>query len=183
MPELAVGWHGTTIAGALRRQAAAHADARGAFSELWRDTWTAPFGGERFVQANLSRSRPGVLRGLHAHVRQVDLWTVVDGTGLAALVDLRGLVAGSDGRPPHQLLELEPGDQLYIPRLVAHGFYARSELALVYLVSNEYDGTDELGFAWDDPEVGVAWPDRAPILSERDRANPPLRELIATLRA
>jgi dTDP-4-dehydrorhamnose 3,5-epimerase len=50
-------------------------------------------------------------------------------------------------------------------------------------VTNEYDGTDELGFAWDDPDAAVAWPEREPILSDRDRANPPLADLVARLRA
>jgi len=72
---------------------------------------------------------------------------------------------------------------------VAHGFLALEPLELVYLVTNEFDGTDELGFAWDDQLAGVPWPavpgtpDGRPILSERDRSNPPLRELVARLRA
>jgi dTDP-4-dehydrorhamnose 3,5-epimerase len=59
---------------------------------------------------------------------------------------------------------------------------------MLYLVTNEYDGADELGFAWDDPAVGVPWPavdatpDGRPILSERDQTNPPLAELVARLR-
>jgi dTDP-4-dehydrorhamnose 3,5-epimerase len=59
---------------------------------------------------------------------------------------------------------------------------------MLYLVTNEYDGADELGFAWDDPAVGVPWPpvsgtsDGRPILSERDQSNPPLAELVARLR-
>ena len=65
----------------------------------------------------------------------------------------------------------------------------RGPLDLVYLVTNEYDGSDELGFAWDDPAVDVPWPnvegtpDGRPILSGRDGANPPLAELAARLRA
>ena len=61
-------------------------------------------------------------------------------------------------------------------------------LELIYLVTNEYDGSDELGFAWDDPTAAVPWPpvpatpDGRPILSERDRTNPTLPELVARLR-
>ncbi|HLO36570.1 MAG TPA: dTDP-4-dehydrorhamnose 3,5-epimerase family protein, partial [Candidatus Deferrimicrobium sp.] len=68
-------------------------------------------------------------------------------------------------------------------------FLALEPIELVYLVTNEYDGSDELGFAWDDPAVGVAWPpiaatpDGRPILSDRDRSNPSLAELVASLRA
>ena len=59
----------------------------------------------------------------------------------------------------------------------------------IYLVTNTYDGSDELGFAWDDPAVGVDWPTLAgtpggrPVTSERDAANPPLAELVVRLRA
>jgi dTDP-4-dehydrorhamnose 3,5-epimerase len=75
-----------------------------------------------------------------------------------------------------------------IPTGVAHGFLALDDLELVYLVTNEYDGTDELGFAWDDPSAAVPWPtvpgtpDGRPILSDRDRSNPTLHELVASLR-
>ena len=75
-----------------------------------------------------------------------------------------------------------------IPAGVAHGFLALVPLELLYLVTNEYNGSDELGFAWDDPDVGVPWPalsmtrDGRPILSERDGSNPPLAELVARLR-
>jgi dTDP-4-dehydrorhamnose 3,5-epimerase len=51
----------------------------------------------------------------------------------------------------------------------------------VYLVSNEYDGSDELGFAWDDPDAAIPWPNAPAIMSERDRSNPPLRDVIAGL--
>jgi dTDP-4-dehydrorhamnose 3,5-epimerase-like enzyme len=72
---------------------------------------------------------------------------------------------------------------------VAHGFLALEALTLVYLVTAEYDDTDELGFAWDDPLAGVPWPavpgqaDGRPILSGRDRSNPSLAHLVERLRA
>jgi len=75
-----------------------------------------------------------------------------------------------------------------IPTGVAHGFLALEPLSLLYLVTNEYDGSDELGFAWDDPAVGVPWPavpgtpDGRPTLSDRDRSNPTLLELVERLR-
>jgi len=71
---------------------------------------------------------------------------------------------------------------------VAHGFLALEALELVYLVSNEYDGSDEHGFAWDDPAAAVPWPpvpgppDGRPILSDRDHSNASLAELVARLR-
>jgi dTDP-4-dehydrorhamnose 3,5-epimerase len=60
---------------------------------------------------------------------------------------------------------------------VAHGFYAHDQVVMTYLVTNEYDGADELGVAWDDPDLGIAWPETSPILSDRDLANPRLRDL------
>lgn len=74
-----------------------------------------------------------------------------------------------------------------IPVGVAHGFLALTDLTLMYLVTNEYDGSDELGFRWDDSWAGVPWPtvasspDGRPILSERDQKNPSLRTLLETL--
>jgi len=173
-----------------------HADVRGSFRELWRassfgplDTASTGMPGASFVQANLSTSAVGVLRGLHLHRRQLDYWVVVSGRAFVALVDVRPLVAGTGPAALVETRELGPDEWVRIPAGVAHGFLALEPLALLYLVTNEYDGTDELGFAWDDPAVAVRWPtlsataDGRPILSERDGANPPLRELVVRLRA
>ncbi|MDP8904239.1 MAG: dTDP-4-dehydrorhamnose 3,5-epimerase family protein [Chloroflexota bacterium] len=159
-----------------------HDDERGSFGELWRASWLEQLAaGAEMRQANLSRSRAEVLRGLHMHLRQADLWIVVEGHPFVALVDVRPLLEGTGGSRP-ETIDAAPGDVFYLPERVAHGFYARDPIALVYLVSNEYDSTDELSFAWNDPEAGVSWPTRQPILSERDQANPSLRELVATMR-
>jgi dTDP-4-dehydrorhamnose 3,5-epimerase len=173
-----------------------HADARGAFRELWRastfgdlrpeETGSPPGATPRFVQANLSSSAAGVLRGLHYHRRQLDYWVVAAGRAFVALVDVRPLIARS-GPPVVETRELRADQSVVIPTGVAHGFLALERLELLYLVTNEYDGSDELGFAWDDPAVGVPWPrlastpDGRPILSDRDRSNPPLEELVARL--
>ena len=175
-----------------------HGDARGSFRELWRasafPTLTAadtgaPAGSEpRFVQANLSTSAAGVLRGLHYHRRQLDYWIVATGRALVALVDVRPLLDGSGDRALVETRELAADDWVVIPAGVAHGFLALEPLELLYLVTNEFDGSDELGFSWDDPAVGVPWPpvpgspDGRPILSDRDRSNPSLAELVASLR-
>jgi len=169
-------------------------DQRGSFRELWRVSRQPPLTPDlaglpdaRFVQANLSASAPGVLRGLHYHRRQLDYWVVVSGTALVALVDVRPVVAGH-GPAVVETRRLTADETVVIPTGVAHGFLALEPLELLYLVTNEYDGTDELGFAWDDPAVGVPWPalaitpDGLPILSERDRSNPTLADLVARLR-
>ena len=175
-----------------------HADSRGSFRELWRASafpaltsaeTGAPEGSEpRFVQANLSTSSRGVLRGLHYHRRQLDYWVVASGRALVALVDVRPVLIGLGGRPIVETHELPTDDWVIIPAGVAHGFLALEPLDMLYLVTNEFDGADELGFAWDDPDVGVPWPaiegtpDDRPILSDRDRSNPSLAELVASLR-
>jgi dTDP-4-dehydrorhamnose 3,5-epimerase len=171
------------------------ADSRGSFAEVWR---ASAFGviserdaglpDSRFVQANLSRSARGVLRGLHYHRRQLDYWTVLEGRALVALVDVRPVIADARAAAIVETRELGEMENVAIPSGVAHGFLALEPLALLYLVTNEYDGSDELGFAWDDPEVGVPWPeisgtpDGRPILSDRDRSNPALRQLVESLR-
>jgi dTDP-4-dehydrorhamnose 3,5-epimerase len=188
---------------------ARHADERGSFRELWRAGWFAgstetggstaiglPAGpGEtatpepRFMQANLSTSAAGVLRGLHLHRRQLDYWVVADGRAWVALIDARPLLDGSGERPIVETRELAADSTVTIPAGVAHGFLALEALQLVYLVTAEYDGTDELGFAWDDPLAAVPWPDvpgqagRRPILSGRDRSNPSLTCLVERLRS
>ena len=162
-----------------------HADQRGSFRELWR---AGDFPDEPFVQANLSTSAAGVLRGLHLHQRQDDLWIVAEGRAFVALVDLRPMLDGTGSAPRIETRELGANEWVVIPTGIAHGFLALDPLQLIYLVTNEYDGSDELGFAWDDPAVAVDWPslagtpDGRPILSERDRANPPLADLLARMR-
>ena len=180
-----------------------HADDRGAFRELWRHSvfgeldpvTTGPTADvaagrpPRFVQVNLSDSAPGVLRGLHLHRRQLDYWIVSAGRAFVALVDVRPMLAGAP-RPLVETRTLEADEWVVIPTGVAHGFLALERLAMLYLVTNEYDGSDELGFAWDDSTAGVPWPfgpglptaDGRPILSERDRTNPALVDLVTRLR-
>lgn len=173
-----------------------HADIRGSFRELWRasafgdlDDAAAGLPDAAFVQANLSTSAIGVLRGLHFHRRQLDHWIVAAGRALVALVDVRPLVADPSARPIVETRELGADGTVTIPAGVAHGFLALEPLELVYLVTNEFDGSDELGFAWDDPTAAVPWPpvpgtaDGRPILSTRDQSNPALLELVAHLRA
>jgi dTDP-4-dehydrorhamnose 3,5-epimerase-like enzyme len=129
-----------------------------------------------------------VLRGLHLHRRQLDHWVVARGRAFVALVDVRPMLAGA---PTSRVETRELGEDEWvdIPTGVAHGFLALEPLQLVYLVTNPYDGSDELGFAWDDPVAAVPWPpvrasaDGRPILSDRDRSNPTLEALVERLRS
>jgi dTDP-4-dehydrorhamnose 3,5-epimerase len=155
---------------------------------VWRASTLGSAASEPFVQANLSISEPGVLRGLHYHQRQLDYWVVASGRAFVALVDVRPLLAGGGDRPVVESNVLAADEAVVIPAGVGHGFLALERLELLYLVTNEYDGSDELGFAWDDPMLGVAWPpvdgvvSGLAILSERDRNNPTLAELLGSRR-
>ncbi len=177
-------WTQTPLPGVLVRRVPVHPDERGSFSELWRADWfdeLPPGTAAPMRQANLSRSVPRVLRGLHLHRRQADFWIVAEGSAFVALVDIRPMLAGTGGPAVHTI-EASAGTAIYLPEGVAHGFYARDGLTLVYLVTNEYDGTDELGFAFNDPEVGVPWPDPDPVVSARDRSEGTLARLVERLK-
>ena len=139
-------------------------DARGHFVELMRVREV----GAAFAQSNHSRSRQGVLRGLHYHRRQDDLWYFVSGEAQVVLVDLR--------HPRQPLIEdfmvgQEEPVTFYIPRGVAHGFLALTNVDLVYWVTEEFDSTDEFGIAWNDPRLAVPWMNENPLLSPRDMEN------------
>ena len=187
---------GSRLAGVRYGKLQRIGDRRGSFAELWRASTFGELGLDvaglpdaRFVQANLSTSARGVLRGLHYHRRQLDYWTVVGGRALVALIDVRPVLADPSAHAVVETRELSEGESVTIPTGVAHGFLALEPLSLLYLVTNEYDGSDELGFAWDDPAVGIPWPavpgtpDGRPILSDRDRSNPTLRELVERVRS
>jgi dTDP-4-dehydrorhamnose 3,5-epimerase len=184
----------STIPGVRWGRIARHGDNRGSFRELWRASWfpdldvsSAGAADPRFIQANLSTSAAGVLRGLHLHRHQLDYWVVAEGRALVALVDIRPLLEERGPRPIVELREVEADGTVEIPIGVAHGFLALEAIKLIYLVTGEYDGSDELGFAWDDPLASVPWPhvaaspDGRPILSGRDGSNPSLADLVARL--
>ncbi|HWO70643.1 MAG TPA: dTDP-4-dehydrorhamnose 3,5-epimerase family protein [Actinomycetota bacterium] len=165
---------GVGIEGALLLGLPTHTDGRGSLSEVFRRAWVP--GAREVVQANLSVSRPGVLRGLHFHRRQADYWCFLAGPAFVGLYDLRR-GSPTEGRKAELLLDPAEGLRaLYLPPGVAHGFYAVGEVRLLYLVDAYFTGEDEHGLAWDDPAVGISWPSREPVLSDRDREGPPLAE-------
>ena len=152
-----------------------HADERGSVAEVFRQEWFPDL--PDFVQGNVGRSRAGVLRGMHYHHRQADLWVPVAGEATGALVDLRG---GSAAPGSGWTFDAVPGMAVYIPPGVAHGFCARSDYTLLYLVDRTYDGgVDEFGFSPLDPAAGITWPVAGPLLSDRDRQAPSLEEALA----
>jgi len=149
-------------------------DARGFFYESFNQRAFNEATGTnlQFVQDNHSRSSQGVLRGLHYHFNQVAYWYLAAGRIRVGLADLRRSLPTFRAT---RTIDLDAADSrgLYIPCGVAHGFLALTEVTLFYTVDNYYDGGDEFGLAWDDPDVAVAWqPTAAPVVSGRDAANP-----------
>jgi dTDP-4-dehydrorhamnose 3,5-epimerase len=156
-------------------------DSRGYFYESFRKTWVPD--GREMVQGNTSFSRRGVLRGMHFHLKQADLWSVPVGRVRAAMFDFR---PSSPTFRQTELVELGPHEPsaLYIPKGVAHGFLAVEDSIMTYMVDEYYDGGDEMGIKWDDPEMGIDWQlgDITPVLSDRDAQNPPLSGVAADVR-
>jgi dTDP-4-dehydrorhamnose 3,5-epimerase len=157
------------IAGVHVVEPAIHRDDRGLFLETYRREWFP--NGREMLQANRANRLAGTLVGLHYHLHQADYWYVPFGAARVVLHDLR------EGGPTDRatlLLELS-GDNhrgVFIPPGVAHGFVALSDLVITYLVDGYYNPADELGVAWDDPEIGADWGVAEPILSDRDLKNP-----------
>jgi dTDP-4-dehydrorhamnose 3,5-epimerase len=163
------------IAGVYIAQLRAFADERGRFIETFRKEW---FPQRRWdiVQSNRADSTAGVLRGLHYHHHQVDYWYVVSGHIRAGLVDLRPY---SPTYRQTQLVDMDAANNLglFIPVGVAHGYLTLQATTLTYVVDNYYDGADEHGLAWNDPDVGLAWGITEPLISPRDAANARLRDV------
>ena len=151
------------------------ADDRGRFLEIFRKEWF-PERSWQIVQTNCSYSRANVLRGLHYHLRQVDYWFAPQGMVRVALVDLR---RSSPTRGAWQTLEIGEDNPVgvFIPIGIAHGFVTLIDATLTYIVDNYYDGNDEHGVAWNDPELGLTWGINNPIRSPRDLQNSLLKDI------
>lgn len=150
-----------------------HSDARGALTEIFRACEVPDF---HPVQVNVSVKRLDAIVGLHYHLKQADFWVPLRGCLRVILHDLR---VGSPTEGTTWCGEMVKAQAaLYIPPGVAHGFSVLTdEASLLYLVDRYYDPTDELGLAWNDSQIDADWRIAAPILSERDRRNPPRRAI------
>lgn len=175
----------TELPGVLLVEPKVHRDERGFFLETYHAEKFAEQGGDlgldvRFVQDNHSKSVKGTLRGLHGQDRkpQGKLVRCIEGEIFDVGVDVR---RGSPtfGRWTGAYLSAENFHQLYVPPDFLHGFYVLSEVAQVeYKCTDVYDPGHELGVAWNDPRIGIAWPlDGEPVLSARDAAAPTLDEI------
>jgi dTDP-4-dehydrorhamnose 3,5-epimerase len=141
-----------------------HEDERGWFAELARASALpkAP------KQANLSRSRAGVIRGLHYHERgQDDLFVCLSGMVRVVVLD----------RERGEVFTEDIGDEnpvaIYVTGTCAHGYEALTDCLFMYLVTEEYDPAhpDEHGIPWDDERVRHLWSTTSPILSARDASS------------
>jgi dTDP-4-dehydrorhamnose 3,5-epimerase len=149
-------------------------DDRGIFVETYRREWFP--NGREMVQGNRANRQAGCIVGLHYHLHQADYWYVPFGRARVVLHDLR-TGSPTDGATLCIDLGEEPDGThqhrgVFIPPGVAHGFGSLTDMTITYLVDNYYNPADELGVAWDDPDIDADWGLEAPILSGRDEANP-----------
>jgi len=172
----------TGLDGVVIVEPSVHGDERGFFQESWKSSSYVAHGlPGAFAQGNVSRSAQGVLRGLHYQYRQPQgkLVFVLEGRIFDVAVDIRP-GSGSFGRWAGVELSAQNHRQLYIPEGFAHGFIVLSESALFhYYCTTEYAPQYEVSIAWDDPDIGIAWPAEPESISAKDRRAPRLRELPA----
>jgi dTDP-4-dehydrorhamnose 3,5-epimerase len=159
-------------------------DPRGFFSEIYNENLFATLIGDvRFVQDNFSLSKPkGTVRGLHFQsppFEQGKLVRVSRGAIFDVAVDIRSGSA-TFGQAVSVTLSAENWAQLWIPPGFAHGFCTlEPNTEVTYKVTNFYSRDHDLGLAWDDPALAIAWPvsAREAVLSEKDRQHPTLANL------
>ena len=156
------------IAGVDRRYLSPNRDLRGSVCEIHRDSWgLAP----RPLQWDFITTRPNALRGVHVHSLRYDYMLVAHGRATFGLADLR-----ADSPTFRRSMVFEAtGDApcvVIVPPGVAHGIYAHDSVHYLYGLTAYWDGTDQLGCRFDDPDLGIAWPVRDPILLPRDAALP-----------
>ncbi|HEV7134455.1 MAG TPA: dTDP-4-dehydrorhamnose 3,5-epimerase family protein [Gaiellaceae bacterium] len=152
------------IDGVRRIPLTLHEDERGWFAELVRAS-DLP---KPIKQANLSRSKAGVVRGLHYHERgQDDVFVCLSGMVRIVVLD----------RESGDTFTEDVGDEnrvaIYVPGVHAHGYEALTDCLFMYLVTEEYDAAkpDEHSLAWDDERVRHLWSTSSPILSARDASS------------
>jgi dTDP-4-dehydrorhamnose 3,5-epimerase len=167
----------TRLEGPILLEPDVHGDARGFFVETARANTLVELGvTDDFVQDNHSRSAQGVIRGMHFQAGMAKLIRCARGRIFDVLVDIRPGSASFGGWEAFELDD-EKHRQLYCPDGFAHGFCVMSEVAdVIYRCSAYYDPEREGGFRFDDPEVGIRWPDIEVQTSDRDAGAPLLSE-------
>jgi len=172
----------TELPGVLIIEPKVFGDARGFFLESFHAGRYAEYGipgeGNRFVQDNHSRSRKGVLRGLHFQLRQPQgkLVSVATGRVFDVAADVNPDSA-SFGRWVGVELSDENHRQLWIPPGYAHGFCVLSDVAdFQYKCTAFYDPDSDAGVVWNDPDLAIDWPVSEPLLSAKDEVLPSLKD-------
>jgi dTDP-4-dehydrorhamnose 3,5-epimerase len=173
----------TRLEAPLLLEATAHGDQRGFFLETFRASALAELGvALDWVQDNHSRSRRGVVRGMHVQPGMAKLVRCARGAIFDVVVDVR---QGSSTFGQWEGYELSDQNhrQFLCPDGFAHGFCVLSDTAdVVYKTSAYWDPDQERGFAHDDPEVGIAWPAGLELsASAKDAAAPRLSEIADSL--
>ena len=174
----------TEIPGVIIIEPQIHRDVRGFFLESYHEPRYRESGiHAQFVQDNHSQSTRGTLRGLHGQSPhpQAKLVRVTAGEVFDVAVDMR---KGSPAYGKYVATRLSAANfrQVFLPPGVLHGFLVTSEIAeFEYKCSDIYRPGSEFCVAWNDPDIGIAWPIEEPILSEKDRNAPPLRDVMDRL--
>lgn len=157
------------------------ADHRGFFEELYQQERYQKLGiQEDFVQDNHSFSKKGTIRGMHfqSNPGQSKLVSVLFGKIIDVFVDIRPN-SPRFGKWDSVILDSDEHKQIYIPNGFAHGFGVLSDTVhIIYKVSSPFNPETEKAFRFDDPDIGIQWPIESPILSDRDRTAPYLKEII-----
>ena len=168
------------LEGVLIIEPAVHTDLRGRFFESFQKKRYEELGiTEEFVQDNQSVSQKNTIRGLHYRVEpgQSKLVRVIQGLVFDVVVEIRNH-SPTFGQWRGYTLSDSNYLQIYIPVGFAHGFCVLSESAeFLYKVSEYYSAEKEKGIMWNDPEIGIEWPTSNPVLSEKDKDNPALKDL------
>lgn len=156
-----------------------HHDPRGVFFEVHHEgRYSKVLNSQPFLQSNIFQTKPNTLRGLHYQLKspQAKLITVLEGEVIDVALDIRRN-SPTFGEYTLQRLCASEGRQMYIPAGFAHGIAAIAGPALVlYQCSALYDPNDSYGIAYNDPDLAIPWPLKAPIVSEVDAGYPTLAE-------
>jgi dTDP-4-dehydrorhamnose 3,5-epimerase len=163
----------TSLAGVLLFVPSPHHDERGLFTR----TFDAPIAAEHgldpsvFQQDSQSRSRAGVVRGMHGRIGQGESKLVRCARGAVhdVVVDARPS-SPTFGEHESFLLDDEQFWHLYIPRGMLHGFQALTDADVCYRIDRSHDPAEDVGVRYDDPDLAIAWPMPVTMLSSRDSA-------------
>jgi len=174
----------TAISDVVLVEPAVFGDERGFFLEVWHREKYRTGGIDRdFVQDNHSKSRQGILRGLHYQSQhpQGKLVRAIAGEIFDVAVDIRRS-SPTFGQWVGNRLSAENKKMMWVPEGFAHGFYVISDVAeVIYKCTDYYDPEHEHSLLWNDPDIGIDWPlvnQEPPVLSEKDRMGKSLKDAV-----